>query len=118
MAERIAASIDPARFGIEGVYVFGSTKNATAGPGSDLDLIVHVRGSEQQEHQLRLWLEGWSLSLAEMNCLRTGYQSSGLLDVHLVRDEDIARRTSFAAKIDAVTDAARRLPLGQAKAAG
>jgi hypothetical protein len=34
-----------------------------------------------------------------------------LLDVHLVSDEDIARKSSFAVKIGAVTDSARPLPL-------
>ena len=43
MAERIAAELDPARFGVKALYVFGSTKNATAGPGSDIDLLVHFR---------------------------------------------------------------------------
>jgi pyruvate,water dikinase len=49
-----------------------------------------------------------------MNYLRTGYRTDGLLDVHLVTDEDIAKSTSYAVKIDAVTDAARPLPLGTA----
>ena len=34
MAERIAAAADAERFGIKGLYVFGSTKNATAGPAA------------------------------------------------------------------------------------
>jgi pyruvate,water dikinase len=59
-----------------------------------------------------VWLEGWSLCLDEINYLKTGYRSRGLLDVHLVCDEDIARRTSYAAKIGAVTDAARALEVG------
>jgi len=41
---------------------------------------------------LELWLDGWSRCLAEMNYLRTGYFSEGLLDVHLVTDDEIARR--------------------------
>jgi hypothetical protein len=44
-----------------------------------------------------------------MNYLRTGYQTNGLLDVHLITDEDIAARDSFAVKIGAVTDPARLL---------
>jgi pyruvate,water dikinase len=36
----------------------------------------------------------------------------GLLDVHIITDEDIAKKSSYAAKIDAVTDAAKPLPLG------
>ena len=59
-----------------------------------------------------MWLDGWSRSLAEVNFLRTGYQSDGLLDVHIVTDADIEKQTSYAAKIGAVTDAARPLTLG------
>jgi pyruvate,water dikinase len=111
MAEQIARDLDPARFGVAGIYIFGSTKSATAGPASDIDLLVHFRGSEEQREDLVLWFEGWSLALAEINYLRTGYRTKGLLDVHMVTDEDIAQKTSYAAKIGAVTDPARRLAL-------
>jgi pyruvate,water dikinase len=113
MAERIARGLDPARFGVGAIYVFGSTKNATAGPGSDIDLLVHFVGDERQRECLTLWLDGWSQCLSEINYLRTGYRTRGLLDVHLVSDEDIAARTSYAAKIGAVTDPARPLPLAK-----
>jgi len=116
MAEKIAQHLDSARFGVRALYVFGSTKNTTAGPGSDLDIIIHFTGSEEQREELALWLEGWSRALAEVNYLRTGYRMDGLLDIHYVTDEDIANRTSFAAKIDAVTDPARSLPLGKPSA--
>jgi len=112
MAERIAAEIDPSRFGVVAAYVFGSTKNATAGPASDIDFLVHVRGSEEQRRSLVDWLEGWGRCLSELNYLRTGYRTENLLDVHLVTDEDVANKTSYAAKIGAVTDAARELRLG------
>ncbi len=119
MAEQIAAEIDPARFGVEGMYVFGSTKNATAGPGSDIDLLVHFRGTQEMRQSLVFWLEGWSLCLSEMNYLRTGYKTDGLLDIHIVTDEDIANRTSYAVKIGAITDPARPLVLKKAvRAAG
>jgi len=111
MAESVAGHLDPDRFGVKGMWVFGSTKNATAGPGSDIDLLLHFAGTEEEREELLLWLEGWSLSLAEINYLRTGYSSSGLLDVHLVTDKDLEAKTSYAAKIGAVTDAARPLRL-------
>ena len=111
-AERIAASLDPARYGVKAMYVLGSTKNATAGPASDIDLIVHLAGTPEQTKALETWFEGWSLALAEINYLRTGYRATGLLDVHYLTDEDFARRSSFAVKIGAVTDAARPLTLG------
>ena len=114
MAKKIADQLDPDRFGVKKIYIFGSTKNATAGPASDIDLLIHFNGSEKQKNDLLLWLEGWSLTLAEMNYLKTGYKSDGLLDIHIVTDEDIRKKTSYAVKIDAVTDAARELHIGKA----
>ncbi len=111
LVERIASQLDPQRFGVAGFYVFGSTKNATAGPASDIDVLVHFNGSTAQMEQLRMWLEGWSLCLSEINYMRTGYRTPGLLDVHIVTDDDIARRTAYAAKINAITDPARPLPM-------
>lgn len=115
MAEKIAEALDPDRFNVKGLYIIGSTKNATAGPGSDIDLLIHFSGTKNQKRDLLNWLEGWSLTLSEMNYLRTGYRTEGLLDIHLITDDDIRNRTSFAVKIDAITDAARPLPLGKVK---
>ncbi len=112
MAQKIAAEVDAERFGVRALYLFGSTKNATAGPKSDIDVLIHFSGAPGQRRELEAWLEGWSLCLAEMNYLRTGHRSEGLLDAHLATDEDIAQHTGYAAKIDAVTDPARPLPLG------
>ncbi|MFA5805101.1 MAG: PEP/pyruvate-binding domain-containing protein [Melioribacteraceae bacterium] len=109
MAEKIASELDSDRFGVKGIYVFGSTKNAVSGPGSDIDLIVHIEKEKCNMKELSLWFEGWSLALSEMNYLRTGYKSSGLLDVHYVTDEDIKNKSSYASKIGAITDAARPL---------
>ncbi len=111
-AQRLSQALDRKRFGVVAVYVFGSTKNATAGPGSDVDLLIHTRNTPEQQRLLEHWLEGWSLSLGEENFLRTGYTIGALLDVHYITDEDIAKRSSYALRIGAVTDAARKLPSG------
>jgi hypothetical protein len=113
MAEQIARHVDAACFGIKAMYVFGSAKNATAGPASNINLIVHDHGDPEQRRLLSTWLEGWSHALAETNYLRTGYKRDGLLDVHYVSDRDIVEQTSYAAKIGAVTDAARPLAMGR-----
>jgi len=111
MAERIAERLDLAQFGVKGIYVFGSTNNGTAGPGSDIDLLIHFQGSLEQREKLLQWLEGWSHCLSELNYLKTGYASDGLLDIHIVTDEDIANKTAFAVKIGAITDPAHPLKL-------
>jgi pyruvate, water dikinase len=113
--ERLALQIDPQRFGIKGFYIFGSTKNATAGPASDIDVLIHFQGTKTEKKELLSWLEGWSLCLSQINFLRTGQETDGLLDIHLVTDEDIKNRTSYAIKIGAMTDAARPLPMGKTK---
>jgi len=113
MAERVAACMDPARFGVKAIYVFGSTKNATAGPASDIDLLVHGDGVAGRRATLESWLNGWSLALDEVNYLRTGHRAHGLLDVHYVTDDDLDRGEGVAAKIGAATDAARMLVLGK-----
>ena len=112
MVQRIAEQLDAQRYGVKALYVIGSTKNATAGPASDIDLLVHVDGTPEQRNALAEWLDGWSRALAEMNYLRTGYRPQQLLDVRFVTDEDIAaKRDDFAAKIGAVTDPAREVKL-------
>jgi Type ISP C-terminal specificity domain/Nucleotidyltransferase domain len=86
-AERIAAAIDPARFGVQAVYLFGSTELGNAGVGSDIDLIVVSGGDARQRSDLRVWLEGWSLCLAEVSFQLYGLPSTGLLDVRFLDPE-------------------------------
>ena len=56
-------------------------------------------------------MEGWSLTLSENNYLKTGYKTDGILDIHFISDKDIENKTSYALKIDAVTDAAHKLKI-------
>jgi predicted nucleotidyltransferase len=111
MAEKLAEMIDAESLGVGAIYLFGSTKNATAGPCSDIDLLIHFQGDDDQRNRLMAWLEGWSICLGEINRLRTGYDTERLLDVHLVSDRDVEQSIGYASKIGAVTDAARPLRL-------
>jgi len=103
----IAEKMDMERFGAKALYIIGSVKNAKAGPASDIDLIVHVKGDTMLERELKAWFEGWSLCLSEMNLLKTGYKTDGLIDLHIVTDEDIKNNSSFATMIGAITDGAK-----------
>ncbi|MDD3050435.1 MAG: PEP/pyruvate-binding domain-containing protein, partial [Candidatus Cloacimonetes bacterium] len=111
MAEHIAENLDGAKYGVKGMYVFGSAKNAVSGPASDIDLLIHFGGTEDQKNKLMEWLDGWSLCLSELNYLKTGVKTRGLLDIHIITDTDIENKDSFAIKINAVTDPARALNL-------
>lgn len=110
VCEKIACMMDMERLGVEAVYVIGSTKNASAGPGSDIDLLVHFSGTAEQANELRAWIEGWGLGLAELNFLKTGYATSGsLIDLHIITNEDIRKSDSYAAMIGATDNSARLL---------
>ncbi|KXK51032.1 MAG: phosphoenolpyruvate synthase [Chlorobi bacterium OLB5] len=112
MAERMAELIPADEFGVKGFYIFGSSKNANAGPASDIDLLIHIT-DDADIGKMNLWFAGWSQCLSELNYLKTGYASDGLLDIHYVTDDDIEKRTSFASKIGAITDPAKQLKIGK-----
>nr|MBN2277436.1 PEP/pyruvate-binding domain-containing protein [candidate division Zixibacteria bacterium] len=112
MVEKIAGEIDPSHFGIVAFYILGSTKNASARPDSDIDIMVHFRGDQRQLNDLKLWFSAWSSCLEEINFMRTGYRVANFLDVQIITDEDIEKKSNYAAKIGAVTDAAQPLPIG------
>ena len=97
-AERVAATIDPKRFGVRTVYLYGSTELGNAGVGSDIDLIVVCDGDARQQKDLETWLEGWSLCLAEVSFELYGLPSGGLLDVRYMELEQAkGELTRFAA---------------------
>lgn len=109
MAQQIADSLDMEGMAVKGVYLFGSTNTGNPGLGSDIDLLFHIDGDDLQRQQLENWLDGWSRSLAKINYLHTGYNTDKLLDIHLVRDQDIEKGNSYALKIHSITDPATPL---------
>ncbi|MFP4527278.1 MAG: nucleotidyltransferase domain-containing protein [Candidatus Kapaibacterium sp.] len=116
MASEIAArlaedSFGRREFGIAAIYITGSVKNAESGPGSDIDLIVHHRGSPDQLRRFEVWIDGWSLCLAGINRRKTGYPTHRLIDLHIVTDEDIENKTCWAAKLTSTEDRAEPLAI-------
>jgi predicted nucleotidyltransferase len=115
ISQYIADKMDFDRFGVKGIYLIGSTKNATAGPGSDIDLMVHFSGDPNQRKELQAWMEGWGLGLEELNYVKTGYRTGdSLIDFHMITDEDIRNKDSYAMMIGAVTNSARPLKVKKA----
>jgi len=109
MVERLTRELDAERLGVVHLYLFGSTRNATAGPASDIDLLIHFRGNQDQLSQLKYWIAGWSQCLSEANYIRTGLHSENLLDVEIITDADIATQTGWAARLH--VDSLKQLPL-------
>ena len=111
MANSIAEKLDQEKFGVKDIYLIGSVKNATAGPGSDIDILIHFRGNKNQKVSLVNWLNGWNGALSEANYIRTGLKYDDILDVHFITDDDIKNKTSYGIKINAITDPAKKLPM-------
>ncbi|MCX6663269.1 MAG: nucleotidyltransferase domain-containing protein [Euryarchaeota archaeon] len=109
--EEIAQALDPDLYGIQGMYLIGSTKDGSAGPTSDIDLLVHFRGTEEQKDKLMVWFDEWGKKLAKENKERTGFATEGLLDVHIITDEDIKKKSSWASHITSPYQTVRKITL-------
>jgi hypothetical protein len=114
-AERIASVMDPDRFGVQAVYLFGSTELGNAGVGSDIDLIIVSDSSADKRRDLEAWLEGWSLCLAEVSFQLYGVPSRGLLDVKYMDTEQA--KTQIPSFLAGGTTM-QALPVGTATALG
>ena len=110
MVEKIISKIDKEKLGIKNIYLIGSTKNAEAGPKSDIDFIIHFAGNENQKEKILAWFEGWGFCLDEFNYYRTGHKTNdSLIDLHIITDEDIKNKDSFATMINSSYNSARLL---------
>jgi predicted nucleotidyltransferase len=109
--EEIAEKIDTEVYGIESLYLIGSTKEGTAGPASDIDIIVHFKGNEEQKEKLLAWFDNYGKKIDEENRKRTGIKTSNLLDIHIITDEDIKKKDSWATHITSPYMSVKRIPL-------
>jgi len=112
MAERIAFHCGGQPWGVRGIYYLDESDGRDIDPAGPIKLVIHFLGSGRQRKEIETWLNGWSLSLAEMNYFRTGFHSDGLLDVHYLTDEKIRGEKDVALRIKAPSDVVRELPLG------
>jgi predicted nucleotidyltransferase len=109
MVESLADLIDFSNYGIVHIYLIGSVKEATSGPKSDIDLLIHIAGDQTKEKLLREWISGWGYALAQINYEKTGYWVEGsLIDLHLIHTEEIQKKSnSYAAMIGSYHNSAR-----------
>ena len=66
----IGEELDPKIYGIKAIYLIGSTKTGEAGPASDIDLIVHFEGTEEQKEKLLSWFDEKGKKLDQENKTR------------------------------------------------
>jgi hypothetical protein len=113
MIEALAESLEPERFGVKGVYLFGTVFNETAGPNSDIDLLVRFDGTNRQRDELEIWIEGWNLCLSQINYNKSGYKINKIIDAYIMTDDMINEQPYYKDMIDSSKKTARKLVLGQ-----
>ncbi|MBN1539941.1 MAG: nucleotidyltransferase domain-containing protein, partial [Candidatus Thermoplasmatota archaeon] len=111
--EEVLSDMDAKTLGVEAVYLIGSVKENTAGPGSDIDLIVLFNGNQTQLERLQDLIQDWSERLDEENFQRTNVRTGGLIDMHIVTHQDIVDRTSWASHIRSIYNPARKLQINR-----
>lgn len=111
----IGMDIVPEKYGVLALYVIGSTRDATAGPNSDIDLLVHVDSTPEQIQDLMAFFKEWSKKLDQECFERTGNAIQDILDVHVITDEDILNRNSWAVHINSIDKPAKEIPLTKRK---
>jgi len=73
--------------------------------------LVHFKGTEEQKEKLLAWFDNYGKKLDEENQERTGIKTSNLLDVHIITDEDIRKKDSWATHITSPYMSVKKIPL-------
>ena len=113
MAESIALKIDSERFGVKAVYLFGTVFNETAGPNSDIDLLIHFEGNEEQKKELNTWFEGWNHCLSQINYNRSGYYIEKFLDITYISERHFKDRKYYVDLMNPANHSAKKLSMSQ-----
>jgi hypothetical protein len=115
MAESVGLKLDPERFGVKAVYLFGTVFHDTAGPNSDIDFLVHFEGNESQFHDLKLWFEGWNLCLSQINYYRSGYSVEKVLDITYISESDFEDQKYYVDLMNPSNHSSKKLRLKNQK---
>ncbi len=109
-AAMIAEHVDPDFFGLKALYLIGSTKNGKTGPKSDIDLLAHCIEDDARQKLVKTWIDGYGKCLSYVYEEMTGIEIPGsIIDLHIITDKDIEKKTSFASMLSSVSNSAKLL---------
>jgi len=111
MAESIALQLDSERFGVKGLYLYGTVYNGTATSNSDIDIIVHYDGNPKNKENLIKWFEGWNLCLGTINYNKTGFSLERILDISYISDEELPDQQYYADLLNLSNNTAMKLTM-------
>jgi predicted nucleotidyltransferase len=111
MIESIIEHLDPKRFGVKELYLYGSVFDGTATAKSDIDFICVFGGTEEQRKELQIWIEGWNLALSRINYNKTGFKLNRLIDFAILTEKEIAEQKYYADIINKNNNKSKKLRL-------
>jgi predicted nucleotidyltransferase len=87
--EKMVEKLNPQKYGVKGVYLFGTVFSKTASETSDVDLLFYIDSNSETRGKLESWLEPWNELLKEIIYIHTGYNHPKPLDVYFITKEEI-----------------------------
>lgn len=113
MSESLAGHLDPEKFGVKGIYLYGSVFLERASADSDIDLIIHFGGTPRQKHDLIIWLDAWNSCLSQINYNKSGYKMIKIIDVVMIEDNEFETRKYHAELLNPKNHASRKLKMNR-----
>lgn len=111
MVDAISSSLNPDRFGLKALYLYGTVYNQSAGANSDIDLIAIFDGDDQQKHDLMIWFEGWNASLSTLNYNRSGYRLDRFIDLTILSEQELREQSYYAEIVQVGSGKSKKLKL-------
>jgi predicted nucleotidyltransferase len=98
-AEKVANALDMRKFGVRGIYIFGTVHSKVAKETSDVDLLIHFDGDETHRCSLEAWFDVWNQILQELIYYQTGFKPKKALDVHFITDAERVPENYFYSEV-------------------
>ena len=111
MIDSILEHLDPNRFGVKELYLYGSVFDGTATAKSDIDFICIFQGTDEQKKELKIWIEGQNLALSRINFNKTGFKLERLIDFTILTENELSQQKYYAEIIDKSKNKSKKLRL-------
>ncbi len=97
--EKLVSKISPMKFGIKGIYLYGTVFTKSASDASDVDILVHYDGDPRHKELMDAWFEPWNIMLQEIIYINTGFLRPKPLDVHYITDAELVPENYYFSEI-------------------
>jgi|YNPMSStandDraft_2_1061718.scaffolds.fasta_scaffold00117_16 predicted nucleotidyltransferase len=97
--EKMVSKLNPSKFGIKGIYLYGTVFTKSASDTSDVDILVHYDGNPRNKELMEAWFEPWNFLLQDIIYINTGFRRPKPLDVHYITDSELVEENYYFREI-------------------